>query len=188
MKIPGSVKIGTLDAQLTMYDKEKDFPEVFILANASSRNSTGVDEREFENEVKVHAKLNESKVVILRDNANGALVSVVLTCPTGLSRSSRPPLCGGYIIVNEKYRGSKIGFFVNNLLIDHLVAKEHRGLLGRTAVTSRSVLGAREAGGAYLGIIPKSLKIPKWNVVVDDIIVYYDLLHRRDEKTLLKVS
>ncbi len=64
----------------------------------------------------------------------------------------------------------------------------YRGLIGRTAVTARSVLMARVAGGVYLGVVPRSLRISKWDTVVDDIIVYYDLQHMRSQEVQKKVN
>ena len=187
LQIPGFLRVSNVDTEVTMYDEKKDFHEVFKLAHESSRNSTGVDEREFPDKETVHKKINESKVVIVRDKANGALVSAVFTCPTRLVRSTQSPLCGGYLIVNELYRGARVGYSLNQLMMYSMVQDGYKGLIGRVAVTSRSILLAREAGSVYLGIIPKSLKISKWNQVVDDVIVYYDLQYMRDKETQKKV-
>ncbi len=123
VKIPGPLKLDNLNIELTMYDREKDFRDVFQMASASSRNSTGVDEKEFGTEAKVHKKLDESKVVICRDKADGSIVSAVLTCPepNSLSRSTHSPLCGGYLIVSEKYRGSRVGYHLNRLMMHTMV-------------------------------------------------------------------
>ena len=49
----------------------------------------------------------------------------------------------------------------------------YRSVLSRHALTSRTNIPGRAAGATYMGIIPKSLRIDKLNVVVDDVIVYY---------------
>ena len=61
-----------MDTEVTMYDEKKDFHEVFELAHESSRNSTGVDEREFPDKETVHKKstkvkwsLSETKQMVL---------------------------------------------------------------------------------------------------------------------------
>ena len=126
-------------------------------------------------------------MVIIRDKANGTLVSAAFTCPASMVRSTKSPLCGGYLFVNEAYRGARVGYCLNELMMYTMLQDGYKGLIGRVAVTSRSVLLAREAGSVYMGIIPKSLKISKWNQIVDDIIVYYDLQHLREKESQKKV-
>ena len=187
VQIPGALRVSNVDTELTMFDEKKDFKEVFKLVHESSRNSTGVDDREFPDEACVRKKIEESKVLIIRDKANGTLVSAAFTYAASMVRSTNSPLCGGYLFVNEAYRGARVGYRLNELMMYTMLQDGYKGLIGRVAVTSRSVLLAREAGSVYLGIIPKSLKISKWNQIVDDIIVYYDIQFLREKESQKKV-
>ena len=96
---------------------------------------------------------------------------------------------GGNFAVNEKYRSQGIGQFFNVVLQYISSGQGLKPVLGRHTITARSGIPARSSGAVYLGIIPKSIRIKKPNVVADDIIVSYgDHWPRQNKQKIYEVS
>ena len=138
----------------------------------------------------VESKLEKSVAYILRDTSeNGHLIAVSVLVPCSLARSERPVYWGGNTVVHEKYRGRSIVRFIATVTKYIASAQGQGAVLGRHTITAKTNLPARSSGAIYLGIIPKSIRIKKPNVVADDIIVFYgDHWPRRDKNGLRATS
>ena len=155
--------------------KESDYKNVIQLMIDASKEGKGVGTKEFPNEESIKLKIKDpsEKMFVCKDNMNMKLVSAFFLSPCPLSRSQHSPNMGAYGFVDEEYRGQGIGQNLIYLMKYMASSLGYRSVISRHALTSRTNIPGRAAGATYMGIIPKSLRIDKLNVVVDDVIVYY---------------
>ena len=174
--VPKVIKFSEDLELLIDWYKECDYEEVAQLMKAATKEGKGVGVKEFTTEGSIKEKIDDpnEKIFTCRDNSNRQLISAFFISPCSLSRSQNSPNRGAYGFVNELYRGQGIGQNLIYLMMKYMASSlGYRSVIGRHALTSRTNIPGRAAGATYMGIIPKSLKIDKPNVVVDDVIVYY---------------
>ena len=155
--------------------KESDYQNVIQLMIDASKEGKGVGTKEFPNEESIRLKIQDpnEKMFVCKDNKNMKLVSAFFLSPCPLSRSQHSPNMGAYGFVDKVYRGQGIGQNLIYLMKYMASSLGYRSVISRHALISRTNIPGRSAGATYMGIIPKSLRIDKLNVVVDDVIVYY---------------
>ena len=159
---------------INLYKEETDLKDICALMKGVSDEGLGIGSKEYATDDDVKEKLRQGTTFVLRDTCeNGNLIALNILVPCSLSRSEHPLYTGSNIAVHEKYRSQGIGEFLIIVLQYIGSGLGLKPVLGRHTITARSNIPARSGGAVYLGIIPKSIRIKKPNVVADDIIVFY---------------
>ena len=169
---PTLLKFENMTVFADRYEKSRDFEQLFSLMKGASDEGIGIDSKEYTSSERVEKVLDKSITYVWKEESpTGNLMAASLIMPCVLSRSERPVYNGSNLVVHEKYRSRGIGRFV--LVSMQKMNLGHNPVLGRHTIIARSMLPARFVGATYLGIIPKSIRLRKPEVVVDDVIVYY---------------
>ena len=181
---------NNVNIYINLYNEYRDFKDICPLMKSVSDEGLGIGSKEYATDDDVKDKLRQGTTFILRDNdENGNLIGVNILMPCSLTKSERPLYTGSNVAVHPKYRSQGIGEFVLVVLQYIASGQGLKPILGRHTITARSNIPARSGGAVYLGIIPKSIRIKKPNVVADDIIVFYgDHWPRKKEETVDGVS
>ena len=181
---------NNVNIYINLFNEDRDFKDIYALMKGVSDEGLGISSKEYTTDDDVKDKLRQSTTFISRDNGeNGNLIAVNILMTCSLTRSERPLYTGGNVAVHEKYRSRGIGKFLVVVLQYIASGQGLKPLLDRRTITARSNIPVRSGGAVYLGIIPKSIRIKKPNVVADDIIVFYgDHWPRKHEKTVDGVS